>query len=187
MSYWQVVETPVHWRADDTMLVIVDKWNKHWCTNGCEAPREMLPRFNEVVKHARNLGVQIIHSPTEPAMGLYYSHPSSENEALRKSRGVDQRSRQSGKPPCILRVASAASKCSGSNDPPHHSRCSVCSSCAGSSTACKNSSYPQTPPTSSGGQLRSPPRQTGYRFLASGAITRSSNTSCSQPSPKSYS
>ena len=76
MFYWKVVETPVQWRADETMLIIIDMWNKHWCSNGAGAVREMLPWFNDVVQHARNLGVQIIHSPTEPAMGPYYSHPA---------------------------------------------------------------------------------------------------------------
>ncbi len=74
--YWKTVETPVQWRADETMFVIIDMWNKHWCRNGTDAVREMLPWFNDVVKHARNLGVQIIHSPTAPAMGPYYSHPA---------------------------------------------------------------------------------------------------------------
>ena len=76
LFYWKVVDSPVQWRADETMLVIIDMWNKHWCSNGAEAVREMMPRFNDVVRHARNLGVQIIHSPTEPAMGPYYPHPA---------------------------------------------------------------------------------------------------------------
>ena len=62
--------------ADETMLIIIDMWNKHWALNGAEAAKEMMPRFNEVVKHARSLGVQIVHSPTEPAMGPNYSHPA---------------------------------------------------------------------------------------------------------------
>ncbi|MCX6924234.1 MAG: hypothetical protein NT154_13635, partial [Verrucomicrobia bacterium] len=76
MNFWKVIDTPVQWRGDETMLIIIDMWNKHWCLNGCEIPKELFPRFSEVVQHARNLGVQIIHSPTEPAMGPYYSHPA---------------------------------------------------------------------------------------------------------------
>ena len=76
LFYWKIVETPVQWRADETMFIIIDMWSKHWCRNATDAVREMLPWFNDVVKHARNLGVQIIHSPTAPAMGPYYSHPA---------------------------------------------------------------------------------------------------------------
>jgi nicotinamidase-related amidase len=76
LCYWQTLETPVRWRADETMFIIVDMWNKHPFLNGVEAVREMMPWFNDVVKHARTLGVQIIHSPTEPAMGPYHSHPA---------------------------------------------------------------------------------------------------------------
>ena len=76
MRSWEVVETPVRWRADESMLVIIDMWNKHPFANGRQVPRELLPRINDVMIHARNLGAQIIHSPTEPAMGPYYLHPA---------------------------------------------------------------------------------------------------------------
>jgi hypothetical protein len=35
----------------------------------------MVPRQNEVLHALRDMGVQIVHSPTAPAMAPYYNHP----------------------------------------------------------------------------------------------------------------
>src|SRR5437867_3255046 len=76
---------------------------------------------------------------------------------------------------------------SGSNRPPSHRRVLSYSSCAGSRITAMRSSYPPTPPQSSGGHARSPARQRGYRLPFSCGTIASRVTSCSQPSPKSYS
>src|ERR1700739_4292849 len=50
--------------------------------------------------------------------------------------------------------------------------------------ASRNSSYPGTPPTSSGGQRRSPPRQTGAFTISFAGMVCSRRISCCQSSPK---
>jgi len=76
MLYWRVVNTPVQWRTDETLIIIKDMWNKHWCFNGADIIQQMFPRFNEVIHHARSLGVQIVHVPSSPAIHSYHRHPS---------------------------------------------------------------------------------------------------------------
>ena len=93
---------------------------------------------------------------------------------------------QSGSPRCIHLVVFFTSKSSGSNSPAHSTKSSCCS-CLGSAMASRNSAYPHTPPTSSSGQARSPSRQSGYFLPCSSGGRPSKRTSCSQPSPKSYS
>src|SRR5271165_41165 len=59
-------------------------------------------------------------------------------------------------------LISFRSKPPGSNAPPIHSSIRSCSSCLGYLIADKNSSYPLTPPTSSGGAAFSPATHSGY-------------------------
>ena len=58
-------------------------------------------------------------------------------------------------------LLSSSSKRSGSNLRPTHRRISLCSSCFGSRQASRKSSYPEVPPTSSGGPERLPAMQRG--------------------------
>lgn len=48
----------------ETAILLCDLWEKHWCVAASERVDRMVPRVDSVISAARNLGVQIIHSPS---------------------------------------------------------------------------------------------------------------------------
>jgi nicotinamidase-related amidase len=77
---WQVVEREVSWAAQETVLVLCDVWDHHWCRGAEERLAVMLPRMNEVVRTARDAGVQIVHAPSE-TMDFYADSPGRQRIA----------------------------------------------------------------------------------------------------------
>ena len=53
------------WKPDQTAIVVCDMWDKHWCPTATARVGEMAPRMNEVLKAARQMGVTIIHCPSD--------------------------------------------------------------------------------------------------------------------------
>ncbi|MCX5770013.1 MAG: isochorismatase family protein [Candidatus Hydrogenedentes bacterium] len=53
-----------------TAIIICDMWDKHWSRGATERVAAMAPRMNGVVKAARDLGIFIIHAPSE-TMAFY--------------------------------------------------------------------------------------------------------------------
>jgi nicotinamidase-related amidase len=74
-NVWQVCEREVSWAAGETALVLCDVWDHHWCRGAEERLEAMLPRMNQVVRAARDVGVQIVHAPSE-TMGFYAASPA---------------------------------------------------------------------------------------------------------------
>jgi nicotinamidase-related amidase len=72
---WQLVERSVSWAGNETALVLCDVWDHHWCRGAEERLSAMLPRMNEVVRAARDAGIQIVHAPSE-TMGFYAHSPA---------------------------------------------------------------------------------------------------------------
>jgi len=58
-----------------TAIIICDMWDKHWSRGATERVAAMAPRMNGVVKAARDLGVFIIHAPSE-TMEFYKESPA---------------------------------------------------------------------------------------------------------------
>jgi len=58
----------------ETALLLCDVWNKHWCKGANQRLAPMLPRMNQVVRFAREHGVQIVHAPSG-TMAFYASTP----------------------------------------------------------------------------------------------------------------
>ena len=58
----------------ETAILLCDVWDKHWCAGANRRLAAMLPRMNEVVRFAREHGVQIIHAPSG-TMGFYADTP----------------------------------------------------------------------------------------------------------------
>jgi nicotinamidase-related amidase len=77
---WQAIEREVSWAARETALVLCDVWDNHWCRGAVERLEAMLPRMNEVVRTAREAGVQIVHAPSE-TMGFYADSPARQRVA----------------------------------------------------------------------------------------------------------
>lgn len=53
------------WSPTETAIIVCDVWDKHHCLNAVRRMEEFLPRMNDVLTKARDLGVVIIHSPSD--------------------------------------------------------------------------------------------------------------------------
>ena len=58
-----------------TALVLCDVWDKHWCRGANERLAELLPRMSDVVVAAREMGMLIVHAPSD-TMEFYKDSPA---------------------------------------------------------------------------------------------------------------
>jgi nicotinamidase-related amidase len=72
-DYESTTETAV-WNPAATAIVVCDMWDRHWCRGASARVDELAPRMNEVLARARELGIFIIHAPSE-TMEFYQDHP----------------------------------------------------------------------------------------------------------------
>jgi len=72
---YQVVERTASWAPEQTAFIVCDMWDLHHCLNAVRRAEEMAPRMDQVLKHARERGVQIIHAPSG-CMDTYKDHPA---------------------------------------------------------------------------------------------------------------
>ncbi len=75
-SDWIPKETTRSIEPNRVALLICDMWDQHWCQNATSRVGEMAPAMNRAVVSARNLGVQIIHSPSD-TLEYYKNSPQS--------------------------------------------------------------------------------------------------------------
>jgi type 1 glutamine amidotransferase/nicotinamidase-related amidase len=61
---YRVELKPLHWDARQTVIVICDMWDGHYCRASEARVAEMAPFMNDVISAARAKGVLIIHSPS---------------------------------------------------------------------------------------------------------------------------
>ena len=73
--HWQTVTDTVEQPADKTGLLLCDVWDSHWCRGARERLEPLLSKMNAAVNAARDLGVQIIHAPSD-TMDFYTDHPA---------------------------------------------------------------------------------------------------------------
>lgn len=71
---WVSSETTRGFEPIRVALLLCDMWNTHWCVNSANRVSEMAPVMNRAVNNARNLGMQIIHAPSD-AMKYYADYP----------------------------------------------------------------------------------------------------------------
>ncbi|SIO66863.1 Trehalose utilisation [Singulisphaera sp. GP187] len=69
----QVVEKAEAWEPTQTAIIVCDMWDLHHCLNAVRRAKEMAPRMDQVLKLARERGVQIIHAPSG-CMDAYKDH-----------------------------------------------------------------------------------------------------------------
>lgn len=74
-------EDELPWEAAQTAIIIIDMWDTHTCHAAAQRVSGMAPRMNEIVTAARNLGVMVIHAPSD-TMKYYEGRP----ERLRMQR-----------------------------------------------------------------------------------------------------
>ena len=62
---WETISEVVHWSPAETAFIIVDMWDNHWSRGAVERVNVLAPQINVVVQAARNVGMQIIHAPSD--------------------------------------------------------------------------------------------------------------------------
>ena len=71
---FKVVKETLKWNSRDTAIIICDMWDRHTCKNAQRRVAELAPAIDRVVKLAREMGVFIIHAPSD-CMGFYKNTP----------------------------------------------------------------------------------------------------------------
>jgi putative heme-binding domain-containing protein len=72
---FEVRERRVSWKTNETAIIICDMWDDHHCKGAAARVAEMAPAMNKAIAAARDLGVTIIHAPSE-CMKFYKDHPA---------------------------------------------------------------------------------------------------------------
>ena len=71
---WQEVHLPKTLPATRTAIVVCDMWDNHWCKGATRRVAVLADKMDPVLDHARQLGVLIIHAPSE-TMEFYKDSP----------------------------------------------------------------------------------------------------------------
>ena len=70
----RAVVQPVAIDPARTAIVVIDMWDRHWCTTYTARVGNLIPRMNETLRAARKLGIQVVHAPSG-TMDFYEGHP----------------------------------------------------------------------------------------------------------------
>ena len=74
-TVWETITERIYWPPEQTVLLLCDVWNNHWCRGAVERLEAMIPRMNAVVQSARKQGVTIIHAPSG-TLDVYANTPA---------------------------------------------------------------------------------------------------------------
>jgi nicotinamidase-related amidase len=74
-SRWVVREETMTLPVRETAFVIVDMWDRHWCTGAVSRCGALAVKINDAAKKARDRGFLIIHAPSD-TMDFYRQHPA---------------------------------------------------------------------------------------------------------------
>lgn len=69
------------WNPRETALVICDMWDDHWCKSASSRVAELAKPMNDLVKHARQQGILIVHAPS--SVVDFYKNTSNRKKAQR--------------------------------------------------------------------------------------------------------
>lgn len=72
---FSVVCEEQQWDPCDVAIIICDMWDRHWCKGATERVAELAPVINRVVSTARDMGVLIVHAPSD-TIEHYKDHPA---------------------------------------------------------------------------------------------------------------
>jgi nicotinamidase-related amidase len=61
------------WSPRETAIIVCDMWDSHHCLNAVRRENQMVPRMNALLVKAREMGVLIIHAPSD-CMEAYQDH-----------------------------------------------------------------------------------------------------------------
>ncbi len=79
-NLWQAVAAEQRLPAGRVALLLCDVWDAHWSRGASERVNALVPRLNDVVRAARELGVRIIHAPSDVIE--FYAGTPARNRAL---------------------------------------------------------------------------------------------------------
>ncbi|MEW6236973.1 MAG: ThuA domain-containing protein [Candidatus Omnitrophota bacterium] len=71
---WTEVHVEEEFPIAKTAILVCDMWDKHWCDGATQRCEVLAPKMNEVLKAAREKGIQIVHAPSE-TMPFYEDYP----------------------------------------------------------------------------------------------------------------
>lgn len=72
---WITTNRVVEWEASKTAIIVVDMWDKHWCTTATTRVAELATPMNATLESARKLGVQVVFAPSD-VTSFYASEPA---------------------------------------------------------------------------------------------------------------
>lgn len=62
---WQIKSEKAVLTPSETAVIIVDMWDKHWCTGATIRGAEIAERMDVVIRRAREMGMLIVHAPSD--------------------------------------------------------------------------------------------------------------------------
>lgn len=71
---WAEHESMASWQANETCIILVDVWDKHWCPTATERLSALAMLMNNTLAAARKMGVLIVHAPSD-CMAFYEDYP----------------------------------------------------------------------------------------------------------------
>ncbi|MDR0731180.1 MAG: isochorismatase family protein [Treponema sp.] len=74
-SRWRVQEEVLPLETGKTALIVVDMWDRHWCSGATSRCGALALKINDAVQRARNRGLLIVHAPSD-TMDFYHEHPA---------------------------------------------------------------------------------------------------------------
>ena len=74
-NIWQKVTSKKTVLAAETAIIVIDMWDRHFSRGAAERAAVIAPRMNDVITHAREKGVQILHAPAH-TMEFYKDTPA---------------------------------------------------------------------------------------------------------------
>lgn len=83
-----VVLEAVDWNPSEVAVILCDVWDKHWCDGATGRVNELVPTMNEVVGTLRELGVLVIHAPSD-TIAFYEGTPQRRRAINAPSSGID--------------------------------------------------------------------------------------------------
>jgi len=76
---YTVMESNVTWNPRQTVLIICDMWDDHWCKSAARRVTELAGPMNDLVRKARARGIFIIHAPS--SVTKFYEGTPQRNRA----------------------------------------------------------------------------------------------------------
>jgi nicotinamidase-related amidase len=72
---WKIVVEQKSIPASKMAMCICDMWDQHWSRGATERVGQLAPKINQLINRARDLGIQIIHAPSE-TLSFYENSPA---------------------------------------------------------------------------------------------------------------